>query len=190
MFFLWWRTSSTMKKQLTLSLIFAFFLSLAATAEIAWKSGYVILNSGDTIKGEIKINTKKEIGLYSKVQMKQGESSKSYKPEQVKEYIVGESRFLSRKFEGEMVFMKVVTSGRILIFEWQFEMQRGNELVVDSEYYIQINDGSNSEPQKLKPAKFKKLAAELMNDHSELVEKIQNDNKKFELGDVQAYVEE
>jgi alpha-L-fucosidase len=178
-----------MKKQL-LFLFIALGFSIASTAEMVYKSGYVILNSGDTVRGDIKVNTKKELPLFAKVILKQGETSKTYKPEQVKGYSLDGTQFLTRKLDGEMVFLKVVTSGRILIFEHQFEVYHGDQTVVEKEHYVEKNDGVSNELVKLKGNKFKRLSVELMSDHSELVAKINAEDKKMEFAEMQAYIEE
>jgi alpha-L-fucosidase len=178
-----------MKKQL-LFLFIALGFSIASTAEMVYKSGYVILNSGDTVRGDIKVNTKKELPLFAKVILKQGETSKTYKPEQVKGYSLDGTQFLTRKLGGEMVFLKVVTSGRIIIFEHQFEVYHGDQTLVEKEFYVEKNDGVSNELVKMKGNKFKKLSAELMSDHSELVAKINQEDKKMEFADMQAYIEE
>jgi hypothetical protein len=178
-----------MKKLICLLVLFVSGTVTSLHAEMVWKTGYVILSSGDSIKGDIKVNTKKELSLFQKVYVKQGESSKTYKPEQVKEYGYESSRFISRKVDGEMQFMKVLSYGRIILYEWQFELQRGAEVIVEKEYYIETNDGSGK-IEKTKPGKFKKAVAELMADNPELVARVQNEDKKYEIGDVQNIVAE
>lgn len=176
-----------MKKALSLILLFTAGMVMSLHAELVWKTGYIILNSGDSIKGDIRVNTKKDLPLFQKVALKQGESSKTYKPEQVKEYGFENNRFLSRKVDGEQQFLKVISYGRIILFELQFEMQRGDEMIVDKDYYMEKNDGSGS-VEKVK--KFKKVVAELMSDNSDLVQRVQNEDKKYEVADMQQVVEE
>jgi hypothetical protein len=177
-------------KKLVLILVLAVSGASVAHAELVWKNGYVILTNGDSVKGDIKVNTKKELTLFQKVTMKITETStKTYKPEQVAEYGFEESKFLARKVDGEMQFMKVLASGRVNLFEWQYELQRGNELVVEKEYFIEKNDGAGK-LEKAKPAKFKKTVAELMADHTDLVARIQNEDKKYEIAQMQSIVEE
>lgn len=178
-----------MKKLFCLLVLFVAGTVTSLHAEMVWKSGYVILTTGDTIKGEIKINTKKELPLFQKVYLKKGEATKTYKPEQVKEYTYENERFISRKIDGEMQFLKVLSYGRIILYEWQFELQRGADLIVEKEYYIETNDGTGK-IEKTKPGKFKKVVAERMADHAELVARVQNEDKKYEIGDVQNIVTE
>jgi hypothetical protein len=142
------------------------------------------------VRGDIKVNTKKELPLFAKVILKQGETSRTYKPEQVKGYSLDGVQFLTRKLGGEMVFLKVVTSGRIVIFEHQCEVYHGDQTLVEKEYYVEKNDGKSNELVKLRGNKFKKLSAEWMSDHSELVAKIDQENKKMEFAEMQAYIEE
>ncbi|MBI3509404.1 MAG: hypothetical protein HY064_01990 [Bacteroidetes bacterium] len=177
-----------MKKILSL-LFTALFVSGTSYAELVWKTGYVILNSGDSVKGDIHVNTTKELSLFSKVSLKQGEATKTYKPEVVKEFGFEQTRFISRTIDGELSFVKVLSSGRINLYELQYELQRGNEVIVDSDYFIEKNDGSGS-LEKVKTGKFKKTVAELMADNTELVARVQNDDKKYEIADIQKVVEE
>lgn len=180
-----------MKKLITLSFLLISGLFMNARAEYIWKMGYVVLNTGDTVKGEVRFNTKKEIDLFNKVQLKVSETEKkSYNPEKLKAYGYEDVKFVTRKVGGELAFMKVLTAGRITIYEFQYELQRGNDIIVEKEYFIENSAKAGEEPQKLKMAKFKKIAVELMADHTELVERIQAEDKKYELTDCQALVEE
>ena len=157
-------------------------------AQFVYKSGYVLLLNGDSVKGDIRVNTKKELTMFQKVGIKVGDATKNYKPEQVKEYSYETTKFVARKVDGEMQFLKVISSGRINLYELQFEVQRGNDLVVDSDYYMEKNDGTNAEPQKVK--KFKKAVADMMSDNTDLVARVQSDDKKYEVADMAKVVEE
>lgn len=172
-----------MKKIFSLLAIFSLGTIVSVHAELVYKTGYIVLLSGDSVKGDIRVNTKKELPLFSKVAVKQGEATKTYKPEQVKEYGFESTHFVARKIDGEMQFVKVLSSGRVNLYEWQYELQRGNEVVVESEYYIEKNDGA-SEMQKAKSGKFKKIVAEIMADNSELVARVQGDDKKYEVAEM------
>jgi hypothetical protein len=179
-----------MKKQALFLLLFVFGAFSAVKAEYVWKSGYVILNSGDTVKGDVKYNTKKELQLFSKVTLKQGETMKNYKPDQIKEYGYEDVKFLTRTMDKELVFLKLVSAGKINLFEWQFEVYHGDEIQVEKDYYIENTAGSAKEPEKLKGNKFKKTVAEMMADHTELVSRVEADNKKYEFAEMQSVVEE
>jgi hypothetical protein len=160
-------------------------------AEHEWKKGYVVLNTGDTVKGEVRLNSKKEVDLYTKVQLKISETEKkSYSPEKIKAYGYEDIRFLSRKVGGEPAFLKVLTAGRINIYEYQYELQRGSSIVSETEYFIEKTDKPDAEPQKLKMSKFKKIVADLMADHTDLVERVQSEDEEFELTNCLQVVQE
>lgn len=178
-----------MKKALSLLTLFTAFTITSLHAELVYKSGWIVLISGDSVKGDIRVNTKKELPLFQKVAVKNGESTKTYKPEQVKEYGFETSHFISRKVDGEMQFLKVLSSGRVNLYELQFEEIRGNETVVESEYYIEKNDGT-ADLQKAKSGKFKKTVAELMSDNTELVTRVQGSDKKYEVAEMQQVCDE
>jgi hypothetical protein len=179
-----------MKKLFSFLLIFSAGTFTSLHAELVYKPGYVLLTTGDSVKGDIRVNPKKELANFQKVAVKIGETTKTYKPEQVKEYAFETTKFVARKVDGEMQFLKVIASGRINLYELQFEVQRGNEIAVDSDYYIEKNDGSNADPQKVKSGKFKKMVAEMMADNADLVARVQNEDKKYEIADMQSVVEE
>lgn len=180
-----------MKKHLYLALILVLGAFTTAKAEFVWKTGYVILTSGDTVKGDIKYNTKKELSLFSKVYLKNAEGTqKSYKPDQVKEFSYEGVRFLSRTMDKELVFLKLVSEGNINLFEWQYEVYHGEETRVEKDFYIEKVGGAAKEPEKLKGSKFKKTVAELMADHTALVTRVENDDKKYEIAEMQSVIEE
>ncbi|MDQ3109676.1 MAG: hypothetical protein M3R17_07245 [Bacteroidota bacterium] len=176
-----------MKKLFSLFLLFSAGTFSSVHAETVYKSGYVVLISGDSVKGDIRINTNKELPLFQKVALKQGETTKTYKPEQVKEYGFGSTQFVARKIDGEMQFVKVISSGQVNLFEWQYELQRGPDLIVESEYYIEKN---GAELQKAKSGKFKKTVAELMSDNTELVTRVQGDDKKYVIAEMKQVCDE
>lgn len=180
-----------MQKNLYLVLILVLGSFTAAKAELVWKQGYVLLNSGDTLKGEIKYNTKKELPLFSKVTLKNAEGvQKNYKPEDVKEFAYEGVRFLSRTMDKEPVFLKLVAEGQINLFEWQFEVYHGDETQVEKDFYIEKANGESKEPKKLKGNHFKKTVAEMMADHTDLVARIESEDKKYEIKDMQSVIEE
>lgn len=178
-----------MKKTFSLLLLFTAFTITSLHAELVYKTGYVVLISGDSVKGDIRVNTKKELPLYQKVAVKQGEATKTYKPEQVKEFGFESTLFIARKVDGEMQFLKVISAGSVNLYELQYELQRGNDLVVESEYYIEKSDGS-VELQKAKSGKFKKTVADLMSDNSELVTRVQSSDKKYEIAEMKQVCDE
>lgn len=180
-----------MKKSLTLVLLLVLGSFTAAKAEYVWKPGYVILNSGDTVKGEIKYNTKKELSMFSKVSLKNAENvQKNYKPDDIKEYCYDNVHFVTRTMDKELVFLKLVSGGKINLFEWQYEVYHGDQTLVEKDFYIEKIGSDEKEPKKLKGNHFKKTVSELMADHTELVARVEADDKKYEIADMQSVIEE
>lgn len=148
-----------------------------AKAEMLWKPGYVVTNAGDTLKGEVKVNDKKEFDLFRKVTLKLSETEKKmYNPNKIKEYTVDGQRFIVKSIDGENVFVKVVAQGAVTLYQHQFEYYHGEEVRYDTEFYIE----KNNDLSKIKGNKFKKLVAEIMADNAELVKKVQESDGKYE----------
>ncbi len=180
-----------MKKHLSLVLLLVLGTFTAAKAELVWKAGYVILNSGDTLRGDIKYNTKKELSLFTKVTLKNAENvQKNYKPDDIKEFAYEDVHFLSRIMDKEPVFLKLVSAGQINLFEWQFEVYHGDQTEVEKDFYIEKVGSDAKEPEKLKGSKFKKTVSELMSDNTDLVSRVESDDKKYEIAEMQSVIEE
>lgn len=146
-------------------------------AAMIWKPGYVVTNAGDTVKGEVKVNDKKEFDLFRKVTLKLSETEKKmYNPTKIKEYTVDGQRFIAKSIDGENVFVKVVAQGAVTLYQHQFEYYHGEEVRYDTEYYIE----KNNDLSKIKGNKFKKIVAEIMADNAELVKKVQESDGKYE----------
>lgn len=177
-----WFTSmkarKTMKK-ISLIALSVLFTATMAQAAMLWKPGFVVTNTGDTIRGDVRINDKKEFDLFRKVTVKLSESqTKMFNPNKVKEYTVDGKHFVARMVDDEMVFVKVVSEGGVTLYQHQFEVYHGDEIRYDSEYYV-AKAGAD-ELTKVKESKFKKLVAELMSDNEDLVKKVQENDAKYE----------
>ena len=180
-----------MTKHLYLALILVLGAFSTAKADLVWKAGYVILNNGDTVKGDIKYNTKKELPLFTKVSLKMADGvQKNYKPDQVKEFSYEGVRFLTRTLDKELVFLKLVSEGNINLFEWQYEVYHGEETRIEKDFYVEKTGSDAKEPKKLKGNHFKKTVSELMSDNTELVTRVENEDKKYEIADMQSVIEE
>ena len=155
----------------------SFFSS--AQAQMLWKKGYVLLNSGDTVKGEIRINPKKEFDCYSKVTVKKSEEEKkTFNPVKAKEYCFEETRFVSRLVEGEGSFVKCISIGAVNLYEHQYEWQSGNEIIYKSEFFIE--KAQSKEIVRVRPGKFKKIVEEYMGDNAELLQEVKDKKYDFE----------
>jgi len=135
--------------------------------------------TGDTLKGEIKMNPKKEFDNYTKVFFKDASGvQKNYKPDKVKGYGFDNKHFIASKYEGEPTFYKVLSRGHIMLFETMYEMQQMNEISQKTEYYLARKE--DAEYSKLKENKFKKQLGELMKDNPDILANA-DDSKKFEI---------
>lgn len=165
-----------MKKILPVFLIL--FSFSVVSGQVVFKTGYVILKTGDTLKGEIKTNAKKEFDLYSKVFVKISETEKkSFTPAKIKEFKVDERTFVSKEHEGELVFMKKVSDGALTLLEHQYEWQSGNQVVYKSDYFFQK---SEQDIERVKSGKFRKQVQEYMNDCEKIVKEMEENKYEFE----------
>lgn len=162
-------------------------ISLSAMSQTEFTPGYVITTKGDTIKGEIKHNPKKEFDLFSKVTVKIAENqNKTLKADKVKMYAFGENQFISSTVDGEPAFMKLLTKGAITLYEWQYEwVNAKNETEYRTEYYMQKE--GEAEPVRIKSGKFRKQVAEMISDNQELVKELED--KKYDYDNLSEVVE-
>jgi hypothetical protein len=156
-------------------LVCILFSGLEFKAQLLWKKGYVLLVTGDTVRGEIKVNPKKEFDFYSKVMVKRSEEDKkTFNPVKAREFCFEETRFVSRQVEGESSFVKCLSAGAINLYEHQYEWQSGNNIIYKSEYFIE--KANSTEMVKVKSGHLKKIVEEYMGDNASLLKDV-NDKK-------------
>lgn len=156
--------------------------SLLGNAQISFEEAYIVTLKGDTIKGEIKLNHKKEIELYSKIMFKASDNNKkSYTPARLKEYNIRGETFVSGKMDGTHVFLRRASQGRINFYEYQYEEESpSGDVLVNFDYYLQ--KAGEEEMVRIKENKFRKQLAELMSDNKEVVAKLED--KKTEYSEI------
>ena len=112
-----------MKLKTTLSLAFAFLLLLTipnkAAAQVKYFKGYVLMLNGDTLRGEIRKNLKKEFDNFAKANFRKNESAemKTFHANKIKEYEVDGTTFVSRNVDGEQMFVKRLSKGAVNLYE-------------------------------------------------------------------------
>lgn len=165
---------------LTVAMVVAVIaFSFKAQAQSAFFPGYIILLTGDTIKGEVKMNPKKDLDLFSKVTFKKGnEAPKVYKANKVKEYKVEKFVFVSRNIEGEQVFIKRISTGLVNLYEWKIEVMQMNDIKEKVDYFME--KVGEVGPVKIKSSKFKKQVADAMGDNEEILKGLENKKYDFE----------
>ena len=153
--------------------------STSASAQVKYFPGYVIMLNGDTLKGEIKENPKREFDNYTKAsyRKKEGSEIKSYNPSKIREYCVDGVTFVSRNIDGDQVFVKRLSKGAVNLYEAQVEVMQMNEIKVKSDYYMEKSGG---EFVKVKSSKFKKQMSDAMSDNQEIVKALEDKKYDYE----------
>ena len=152
----------------------------SANAQANYYKGYVILLTGDTLKGEIKMNPKHELDNFTKASYRKNEGSeiKTFNPKKIKEYNVNGVTFVSRNLDGEQIFMKQLSSGLVNLYEEQVEVYQMNEIKVKSDYYME--KAGEAGPIKIKSGKFRKQVEEVMSDNLDIVKGLQDKTYDFD----------
>lgn len=137
------------------------FATFSATAQITFVKGYIVNEKGDTLRGEVKINPKKEKDNYNKVFFKdEGGTQRSYKPNKVKAYGFDNQHYIAMEYEGEQKFYRALVRGEISLYKMMFEVINMNAVSWDGEYYITRSD--DKKMTAVKEGKFKKQLQEMM----------------------------
>ena len=159
------------------AIVIAFNSSVFAQAK--YYKGYVITLIGDTIKGEIKKNPKREFDNFTKAAYRKSEGveMKSFNPTKIKGYCVDGVTYISHNIDGDQVFIKRVSTGAVNLYEAQVEVMQMNEIKVKSDYYMEKNIG---DLVKIKSGKFKKQVEEAMADNEEIVKGLEDKKYDYE----------
>jgi len=150
-------------------------------AQAKYFPGYVIMLTGDTLKGELKKNPKRDFDNFAKAayRKKDGGEIKTFNPTKIKEYCVDGVVFVSLNVGGDQVFVKRLSKGTVNLYESQIEVLQMNDIKVKSDYYMEKEAG---EFVKIKSGKFKKQVEEVMSDNEEIVKALAD--KKYEYDNI------
>ncbi len=148
-------------------------------AQAKYHPGYVITWKGDTLKGEIEFNPKKEIDCYRKVKFRAGAGMpiKSFHPEKLKEYGMDSLVFIHRLLEDEEVFIKLILVGKLKVYEGRSEIVDGDKTTYEPDYYYM--KGEDAIVIQDKPARFKKQMIALMSENAEIVKALEEEKYNF-----------
>lgn len=164
--------------KLLLTSILLLLACVGSQAQPGFVKGYLITDKGDTLKGEIRINPKKEQDLYAKVFFKEASGmQKSHKPEKTKGYGFEDKTFVSVGSDDGGRFFQVVVKGPISFYKTMVEATKMNEIIYLPEYYLSKME--DKIPILVKESRFKKQLAELMKDNSQIADSYPDD-KKFD----------
>jgi hypothetical protein len=121
----------------------------------------MINEKGDTLKGEVKINPKKEHDNHKKVFFKDlSGTQKNYKPNKVKGYGFDNNHYVAFNLDDEPKFYKRLTDGAITLYKSAYEVVVMNETTYDYEYFLARQ--GDKKLTEVKEAKFKKQIQEWM----------------------------
>ncbi len=162
----------------TILLFFCICLMDAVWSQNTFVKGYMINEKGDTLKGEVKLNPKKEIEQYTKLTFKEATGAqKNYKPAKVRGYGFDQNHFVVMEdSEHETKFAKVLTTGPIGFYKLGFEGLKMNTVVLEYEYYL--TSAENNDKELVKENKYKRQLNEWMRDNVSFLEA--NTDKKFD----------
>jgi hypothetical protein len=149
-------------------------------AQVKYYPGYVIMLKGDTLKGEIKKNPKKEFDNFTKAAYRKSDGGeiKTFSPAKIKEYMVDGITYVSRNIDGEQVFIKRLSEGAVNLYEAQLEVYQMNEIRIKSDYFMEKEGEAG--PVKIKSGKFKKQVQEVMSDNEEIVKGLEDKTYDYE----------
>jgi hypothetical protein len=155
------------------------FFGTALSAQVKYFKGYVLMLNGDTLKGELKKNMKKEFDNFTRASFRKAEGGeiKTFRADKIKEYSVDGVVFVSRNIDGEQVFVKRLSQGSVNLYEAQIEVLQMNELKVKSDYYMEKSAG---EFVKIKSGKFKKQITDVMGDNEEIVKGLEENKFDYD----------
>jgi hypothetical protein len=118
----------------------------------------------DTLRGEAQISAKKPLMQYEKVIFKDANGiQKNYKADKLISYTLDKDFFIALDNDGEARLYKVLAMGAINLYELGIEMQIGNKLVPDKEYYLSYPE--NKRLVEVKRKKFKKQISDWLKEN-------------------------
>jgi hypothetical protein len=155
--------------KLLLALVLAFSTSYICKAQINFVKGYIINEKGDTLRGEVKTNPKKEHEAYVRVTFKDASGAqKNYKPAKIKGYGYDANHFVAWGKEDEAMFYKRLAKGTITFYKSAFEVVVMNKSEWEFDYFL-FKEG-DKKMTDAKVGKFTKQLKEWMKDAPEFAE--------------------
>lgn len=143
------------------------------------KPGIAVSNKGDTLRGDIRW-AKKEIYLQNMSMKLPDNTSKGISPKNFRYVRVGEHEFESVELPGgekEKVFMKRLSSGKINLYQYDYELYQFNTNTVKSEHYIR--SGPEGEVIKITTGNAHKKLDDLMADRPDLLKQLEDKHLDF-----------
>jgi hypothetical protein len=151
-------------------LLLSLFIGISLVQSQTFVKTVVVTLKGDTLKGEAQINTKKPLQKFEKIIFRDASGiQKNFKPDKVTSYTLDTDYFISLNQDGEPRFYRVLANGAINLYELGFEMQVGNKIEADVEYYLSYPE--NKRLVEIKKKKFKKQLADWLKENPDIAAK-------------------
>ncbi len=145
------------------------------------EKGYIVNMKGDTVRGEIRHNPKKEYDNYEKINFKDEKGlQKNYNPEKIKAFGFADQHYVSFGEGEEAFFYRRLTTGAINMYKFMFQGVRMNQISYESEYYLSKN---HKDLEPLKMRRLKKQLTSWMPENDEFI-KDYTEPKEFDPADI------
>jgi len=127
-------------KTVILNLFIASLLLMNANSTSAqgnFVKAYMINAKGDTVRGEVKINPKKEFDHYFKITFKdEAGAQKNYKPAKIKGFGFDNKNFIAYGEDEDAMFYERLTDGAIILYKSCFLSVHMNQEMREAAYYL------------------------------------------------------
>jgi hypothetical protein len=175
-------------KTKTLSIFAAFLIPLSVLAQQGFTPGYIIGTTGDTIRGEVKVNEKKPQEHYIKVMFRDDKGmQKTYKPNKIKGYGFKEMNFIAYGEGEEATFYKALVQGPVSLYELMYEGLRMNKVAIETEYFLALPGEKHLDAVKVR--NFRKQLTGVMSDNPSIAEQYPEE-KQFDADAATAAIKE
>lgn len=162
--------------------LYLFILSAVAPAlfgQAEYAQGFIVNTKGDTVKGEIKLNRKNEMEIYTKVMFREKNPgpARQLVPSKIHGFSFDGLEYASVRQDNQWVFMQVVCRGKITFFEYKPPVAMGNERM-QSQYFL-MKGGYEEMVQFFVDSKAKKHLKEYIADDKTLLKEIESETMDY-----------
>lgn len=176
-----------MKKFLLLSISLCLLLGLNANGQFLKKllgtvyvKGIVVLNSGDTLKGDINFNDDNTDYQVLVMRDTLNKTKLRYHPQDIRYFSIDSMFFYPKLLKRDSVFMRLLVNDSLKIYKYKYLMATAYYSAIETSYIYEKPDGKYLQVLTSKLFPFKKRVGEFFKDDPELSEKILNKTYKFD----------
>ena len=144
------------------------------------KPGFVVLNSGDTLRGNIIFNN--DYRNYQILSFKDSITNKrtDFEPQKVKCFSIDSLFFYPKIYKNNWVFMCLLLNDSFKVYLYRYYFANPYVIGTETSYIYEKPDGHYLQVLWNKVFPFKKKAGDFFKDYPELSEKIYNKTYKME----------